>query len=51
MITVNANISKFRNLNNNSRQKMSDLESSERLHKIAHQNHLRFSNNAVRNVK
>lgn len=50
-MVINANITKFHNLNNNSRQKISDLQNSDRLQKIAHQNHLTFSNRAVRNVK
>lgn len=51
IMSVNAKIFKFRSFNNTSRQKISDLESSGRLHKIAHKNHLKFSSDSVRNVK
>ncbi|QBP17894.1 hypothetical protein [Acetilactobacillus jinshanensis] len=51
IVNVDAKVSKFHNLNNNSRQLVSDLQSNDRLQKIAHHNRLSFSSHDVRNVK
>ena len=51
IVAVNSKLSRYHDLNNNSRQRISYLQRNTRLQKVAHHDHLKLLSRNVRNVK